>query len=123
MLSAREFVWWYNGHPDYKDLKLDLTQVQSVTICGLGNVAVDCARVLLQPAERLASTDIAQHALSQLQKSAVTEVHLIGRRGPVQVSSSANLSLYEHRQCAVLDILLCHCCLALDLCMNPGGLQ
>lgn len=101
MLSAREFVWWYNGHPDYKDLRLDLAKVKSVAICGLGNVAVDCARVLLQSAQRLASTDIAQHALTQLQKSAVTEVHLIGRRGPVQVSSSANLTLCEHMQCVL----------------------
>lgn len=86
VFSAREFVWWYNAHPDYTDLKLDLSKTKSVAICGLGNVAVDCARVLLQPAERLASTDIAQHALTQLQSSAVSDVHLIGRRGPVQVS-------------------------------------
>ena len=86
VLSAREFVWWYNGHPDHSDLQLDLSRIQSVAICGLGNVAVDCARILLQPTERLASTDIAQHALKQLQHSAIREAHLIGRRGPVQVS-------------------------------------
>ena len=86
VLSAREFVWWYNGHPDHKHLALDLSRVKSVAICGLGNVAVDCARVLLQPAQRLGRTDIAQHALTQLENSAVKDVHLIGRRGPVQVS-------------------------------------
>ena len=85
VLSAREFVWWYNGHPDYAKLQLDLSQVSSVAICGLGNVAVDCARILLQPPDLLATTDIAQHALKQLRHSAVREVHLIGRRGPVQV--------------------------------------
>lgn len=85
VLSAREFVWWYNGHPEYADLPLDLSKIHSIAICGLGNVAVDCARILLQPAGRLASTDIAQHALDQLKHSSVREVHLIGRRGPVQV--------------------------------------
>ncbi len=85
VLSAREFVWWYNGHPEYANLQLDLSKIQSVAICGLGNVAVDCARILLQPPERLASTDIAEHALQQLRNSSVKEVHLIGRRGPVQV--------------------------------------
>ena len=85
VLSAREFVWWYNGHPEYANLQLDLSRIQSVAICGLGNVAVDCARILLQPPERLGSTDIAEHALQQLRNSSVKEVHLIGRRGPVQV--------------------------------------
>ena len=88
VLSAREFVWWYNGHPEYANLRLDLSKIQSVAICGLGNVAVDCARILLQSAERLASTDIAEHALQQLRNSSVQEVHLIGRRGPVQVWTS-----------------------------------
>ena len=85
VLSAREFVWWYNGHPEYADINMDLSKIKSVAICGLGNVAVDCARILLQPVERLASTDIAEHALRQLRNSSVQQVHLIGRRGPVQV--------------------------------------
>ena len=88
VLSAREFVWWYNGHPEYANLQLDLSRIQSVAICGLGNVAVDCARILLQPPERLASTDIAEHALQQLRNSSVKQVHLIGRRGPVQVRAT-----------------------------------
>ena len=46
--SAREFVWWYNGHPHYAGLPIDLSKTRRVAICGLGNVAVDCARVLLQ---------------------------------------------------------------------------
>lgn len=46
--SAREFVWWYNGHPSYASLPIDLAHTKRVAICGLGNVAVDCARVLLQ---------------------------------------------------------------------------
>lgn len=36
VLSAREFVWWYNGHPDAKDLPIDLRRVSSVAVCGIG---------------------------------------------------------------------------------------
>lgn len=86
VLSAREFVEWYNGHPDAQGLAVDLSSVRTVAICGLGNVAVDCARILLQDAARLKSTDIAEHALAQLKTSAVQSVHLIGRRGVAQVS-------------------------------------
>ena len=86
VLSAREFVWWYNGHPAYADLPIDLARTTSVAVCGLGNVAVDCARVLLQSVERLATTDIAAHAVEALRSSAVREVHLVGRRGPVQAA-------------------------------------
>ena len=100
VLSAREFVWWYNGHPEYADLNMDLSSIKSVAICGLGNVAIDCARILLQPAERLASTDIAEHALRQLRNSSVQQVHLIGRRGPVQVI----LYMLIHCQCTAMCI-------------------
>ncbi len=60
-------------------------QVEDVTIFGLGNVALDCARILLKSPESLAGTDIAQHALTALQRSAVKRVRIVGRRGPVQV--------------------------------------
>ena len=86
VLSAREFVEWYNGHPDAQHLAVDLNSVRTVAICGLGNVAVDCARILLQDYARLKSTDIAEHALAQLKTSAVQSVHLVGRRGVAQVS-------------------------------------
>lgn len=64
-----------------------LPQVESVAVCGIGNVALDVARVLLRPPKDLAGTDIAQHALAQLQASAgmPRHVHLVARRGPVQV--------------------------------------
>lgn len=90
VFSAREFVWWYNGHPHYASLPIDLARTRRVAICGLGNVAVDCARVLLQPPRPgLAATDIASHAVAALERSGVEEVHLIGRRGPAQVSMPA----------------------------------
>lgn len=86
VFSAREFVWWYNGHPEYRDLPVDLSRTSSVAIAGLGNVAVDCARILLKPAGDMAATDICSHAVDQLRSSAVKEVHLVGRRGPVQAA-------------------------------------
>ena len=60
-------------------------QTRRVAILGLGNVSLDCARILLQPPERLQSTDIADHALEQLRHSSVEQVDIIGRRGPAQV--------------------------------------
>ncbi|KAG2424026.1 hypothetical protein HXX76_014850 [Chlamydomonas incerta] len=87
VLSAREFVWWYNGHPDARHLPIDLSKVTSVAICGIGNVALDCARALLAPAARYRPTDMAAHALAQLAGgSGVREVHLVARRGPVQAA-------------------------------------
>lgn len=86
VLSAREFVWWYNGHPSMAALPIDLRSVHSVAICGLGNVAVDCARVLLRSPDDLARTDIASHAVRALRNSGVKEVHLLGRRGPAQAA-------------------------------------
>ena len=83
--AATEFVGWYNGHPDYRHHQFDLTS-KRVAIIGMGNVAIDCARILCQDPENLAKTDIAQHALEALRQSEVEEVFLIGRRGPVQAA-------------------------------------
>ena len=83
--AATEFVGWYNGHPDYRHYQFDLTS-KRVAIIGMGNVAIDCARILCQNPENLAKTDIAQHALEALKQSEVEEVFLIGRRGPVQAA-------------------------------------
>ncbi|MGA0401099.1 MAG: FAD-dependent oxidoreductase [bacterium] len=83
--AATEFVGWYNGHPDYRHHQFDLTS-KRVAIIGMGNVAIDCARILCQDPENLAKTDIAKHALEALRQSEVEEVFLIGRRGPVQAA-------------------------------------
>jgi ferredoxin--NADP+ reductase len=82
---ATEFVAWYNGHPDYRDLSFDLS-VERVAVVGVGNVAVDVARILCRTPEELATTDIADYALEALRASRVKEVYLIGRRGPVQAA-------------------------------------
>lgn len=83
--TATEFVAWYNGHPDYKDYQFDLTQ-EKVAIVGVGNVAVDVARILCRTEEELMQTDIADYALEALKNSNVKEVYLLGRRGPAQAA-------------------------------------
>ncbi|XP_021723606.1 NADPH:adrenodoxin oxidoreductase, mitochondrial isoform X2 [Chenopodium quinoa] len=87
--SAREFVWWYNGHPDCRNLAPDLESTNTAVILGQGNVALDVARILLRPTAELATTDIASHALGALEKSSIRKVHLVGRRGPVQAACTA----------------------------------
>ncbi|VFQ75793.1 unnamed protein product [Cuscuta campestris] len=84
--SSREFVWWYNGHPDSRFLAPDLKNTDTAVIVGQGNVSLDMARMLLRPAAELEKTDIASHALSALKESSIRKVYVVGRRGPVQAS-------------------------------------
>ncbi|MFT4603616.1 MAG: ferredoxin--NADP+ reductase [Rhodothermales bacterium] len=83
--SATEFVAWYNGHPDFRDLKFDLTQ-RAAVIVGVGNVAVDVARILCRTHEELAATDIADYALEALRVSQIEDVYVLGRRGPTHAA-------------------------------------
>jgi ferredoxin--NADP+ reductase len=79
--SAAEFVPWYNAHPDFVDVDIDLSCDTAVVI-GAGNVAMDVARMLaLEPSE-LDPTDTAEHALERLHGSLIRKVHICGRRGP-----------------------------------------
>ncbi|KAL0364593.1 UNVERIFIED_CONTAM: NADPH:adrenodoxin oxidoreductase, mitochondrial, partial [Sesamum angustifolium] len=87
--AAREFVWWYNGHPDCRNLDPDLKSTDTAVIFGQGNVALDVARILLRPTAELARTDIASHALAALEESSIRKVYLVGRRGPVQAACTA----------------------------------
>ncbi len=79
--SAREFVAWYNGHPDAAGSSFDLGGERAVVI-GNGNVALDVARLLAQPVTALAATDIADHALAALETSRVADVVVAARRAP-----------------------------------------
>lgn len=85
--SATEFVAWYNGHPEYRDLEFDLS-TPNVAIVGMGNVAVDVARILCRTVDELKQTDIADYALEQLAESKVRQVVMLGRRGPAQAAFS-----------------------------------
>ena len=83
--SATEFVAWYNGHPDFADRTFDLSQ-ENVVVVGIGNVAMDVARILCKTVEELKVTDIADHALEALSQSKVKNVYILGRRGPAQAA-------------------------------------
>ncbi|WAC56664.1 FAD-dependent oxidoreductase [Gordonia sp. SL306] len=84
-IPATEFVAWYNGHPDYADLDVDLSSERAVVV-GNGNVALDVARILVSDPDELAKTDIADHALATLRESNVKEVVLLARRGVAQAA-------------------------------------
>ena len=85
MYSARDFVGWYNGLPERANLDPDLSSGDTALIIGQGNVALDVARVLLTDIDVLRKTDMTDHALATLAQNKVKHIHVIGRRGPMQV--------------------------------------
>ena len=94
--AATEFVAWYNGHPDYRDLQFDLS-AKRVVVIGNGNVAADVIRMLTLSPRELERTDVADHALEALRESRVEEVIVLGRRGPAQAAfTSAELRELGH---------------------------
>ncbi len=99
---ATEFVAWYNGHPDYRDYEFDLTQ-ERVAVIGIGNVAMDVARILCRTPEELKQTDIADYALEALNRSNIKEVYILGRRGPAQAKFT-NPEIKELGEMADADI-------------------
>ncbi len=82
---ATSFVAWYNGHPDFTDYGVELDS-ERATIVGVGDVAMDLTRMLLQHPDELAKTDIHGKALDVLRQSRVREVVLLARRGPAQAA-------------------------------------
>jgi adrenodoxin-NADP+ reductase len=82
--SARAFVGWYNGLPEYRNLNPDLQQGEEAIVIGQGNVALDVARILLSDIDSLQKTDITEYATEALRKSRIKRVRVVGRRGPMQ---------------------------------------
>jgi ferredoxin--NADP+ reductase len=110
--AATEFVGWYNGHPDHTDLEFDLTTdsvggaaAERAVVIGNGNVALDVARMLVLAPEELAPTDTADHALEVLAASRVSEVVILGRRGPAQAAFT-NPELLELGELADADVIV-----------------
>jgi ferredoxin--NADP+ reductase len=87
-LSAADFVPWYNAHPDYVDVEVDLSSDTAVVI-GAGNVAMDVARILAIDPSELDPTDVAEHALIKLKQSNIRTVIICGRRGPEHAAFTA----------------------------------
>ena len=86
--SAAEFVSWYNAHPDYVDVEVDLS-CDTAVIIGAGNVAMDVARILAIDPIELDPTDVADHALAKLKQSNIRTVIICGRRGPEHAAFTA----------------------------------
>src|ERR1700755_150199 len=81
--AATEFVNWYCGHPDVGADAFTL-DAESVAVVGVGNVALDVARILARDPAELRDTDVPQPVLEALMASKIREVYMIGRRGPAQ---------------------------------------
>lgn len=101
--GAAEFVSWYDGHPDVpRDWPLD---AKEVAVIGNGNVALDVARMLAKHADDLLPTEIPDNVYSRLKTSPVTDVHVFGRRGPMQVKFTP-LELRELGELNDVDIVV-----------------
>jgi ferredoxin--NADP+ reductase len=101
--GASEFVSWYDGHPDVpRDWPLD---ARVAAVIGNGNVALDAARMLAKHAEDLLTTEVPPNVYQQLAASPITDVHLFGRRGPMQVKFTP-LELRELGELGDVDVIL-----------------
>ncbi|QES40197.1 NADP oxidoreductase [Streptomyces venezuelae] len=124
--SATEFVSWYSAHPDAPvDVSAQdgfVRDVESAVVIGVGNVAVDVARMLVRGAAELLPTDMPDAALGVLAGSRVREVSMVGRRGP----SQARFTTKELRELGALpdtEVLVDPAELALDPAFaDPSGL-
>ncbi|MBX7515445.1 FAD-dependent oxidoreductase [Qipengyuania sp. GH38] len=84
IFGSAAFVGWYNGHPEFAGIDPDLSKRHAVVI-GMGNVALDVARILSKTEGELAGSDIVEHALSILRTSKLETITILGRRGPHQI--------------------------------------
>ncbi|ANU07791.1 FAD-dependent oxidoreductase [Paraurantiacibacter namhicola] len=84
VFGSASFVGWYNGHPEFAALSPDLSGKTAVVV-GMGNVALDVARILSKTEGEFAGSDIVGHALDALRDSGLERIVIMGRRGPHQV--------------------------------------
>lgn len=87
-IAATDLVAWYCGHPDAQRAEIEsaISAAGSVVVVGVGNVAVDVARILAKAPGALDSTDMPQHVLDALSSTSIRDIHVLGRRGPAQAS-------------------------------------
>lgn len=101
--GAADFVAWYDGHPDVP--RTWPLEARSVAVIGNGNVALDVARVLAKHAVDLRTTEVPDNVLAGLESSAVTDVHVFGRRGPADIKFTP-IELRELGEVRDVDIVL-----------------
>ncbi|MBA3529660.1 MAG: NADP oxidoreductase [Propionibacteriaceae bacterium] len=116
-IAAPEFVAWYCGHPDVHpdiDRTFALSTQQSAeliattreaVVVGIGNVALDVARVLIKGSDELSGTDMADDVLTSLDRKTVTDVHILGRRGPAYTAFTTK-ELRELGQLSGVDVIV-----------------
>jgi ferredoxin--NADP+ reductase len=102
--AATEFVAWYNGHPDYQQLEFDL-EVERAVVIGIGNVALDIARMLALTHEELAPTDATDASIETIENSPLREIVVVGRRGPAQAAFTTP-ELHEMGELAGADVVV-----------------
>lgn len=102
--AATQLVGWYNGHPDYSELNWDFS-TKSVVIVGQGNVAIDVARLLAKTREELAQSDMPEPMIDALASSSIRDIHLVGRRGPVQAAFT-HMELQELGELADCQVVI-----------------
>ena len=111
--AATEFVGWYNGHPDYRNYDFGLSSARAAAVVGVGNVAMDVARILGRTREELLETDIADYALDELTTSTIETIYIFGRRGPAQAAFT-NPEIKELGAMAGTDLIIDPADLELD---------
>jgi ferredoxin/flavodoxin---NADP+ reductase len=101
--GAADFVSWYDGHPDVpRDWPLE---AREIAVIGNGNVALDVARILAKHADDLLPTEIPDNVYQVLRNSPATDVHVFGRRGPMQVKFTP-LELRELGELRDVDMIV-----------------
>ncbi|KAE8763410.1 FAD-dependent oxidoreductase [Georgenia thermotolerans] len=101
--GAADFVSWYDGHPDVP--RTWPLEAKEVAVIGVGNVALDVARMLAKHVDDLMVTEIPDNVAEGLRRSPVTDVHVFGRRGPAQVKFTP-LELRELGKVPDVDVIV-----------------
>lgn len=107
--GAAEFVTWYDGHPDVGP-GFPLT-AERAAVVGVGNVALDVARMLVRTPEQLEATDIPEHVREGFAANAARVVSVLGRRGPAY----AKFTPLELREMAKIE--------GVTVVVDPGDLK
>jgi ferredoxin/flavodoxin---NADP+ reductase len=102
--SATEFVAWYNGHPDFQELRFALSGECAVVV-GAGNVALDVVRMLVLSPEEIRPTDTTDEAIEEILGSGIREIVLLARRGPAQAAFTTP-ELKELGELADADVIV-----------------
>ncbi|MFD4368532.1 FAD-dependent oxidoreductase [Rhodococcus sp. NPDC058521] len=101
--GAADFVSWYDGHPDVP--RTWPLEAEKVAVLGVGNVALDIARVLAKTGDELLPTEIPANVYEGLKANKALEVHVFGRRGPAQAKFTP-LELRELDHSPTIEVIV-----------------